>query len=489
FFDCVHAKKVTDRYAITKTSQKYQTLDRGTADTTDDVNILRGQTWISVNSPREGTTYVNAIAPNMEDWAKRSDSGIIHWVDAQWVLPRLAIAPVGESRVLTTTVLRATNGQQRHGWIVRYEILNGPAAGLGASGSQVEEVATDFSGQATTILTPSDQRSGTNTIGISIIRPAGVDGDRRITVGSEMVRQTWSGNPNILLNIRGPSQASLGQELPYEITAENRSSSAVQGVVVLPIPPLASYIRSEPPGILQGSTVHWNVNLLPNSITRMNVTVRQGTAGSLWLRPEFRRTSPVVAATPNPVITMPSSPNQSASVFPGTPPSPPPSSTPSPPPVSPPPAAVFSRPSLEVQIAPEPNPVFPITPGRPFRFYIRLTNTGTTDASGVTMLVPLPEELRGRGRGFQVDWSDNWESLAVEGREQDNTVGKPADWRVGLDPRGQYQVLFYIPLFSPGKTAYLLVEYPDIDTLGHHITCTVYAGGDRITQGSQQIVP
>jgi hypothetical protein len=213
----------------------------------------------------------------------------------------------------------------------------------------------------------------------------------------------------------------------------------------------------------------------------MNVIVRQGTAGSLWLCPEIRRTSPVVA-TPTPVLTtspvgsVPSPPSQGASVFSGTPPVSPPSS---------PPASVFARPSLAVQIAPEPNPVLPITPGQPFRFYIRLTNTGTTDASNVTLLVPLPEEFR--GRRIDADWSTDWETLAVE-RRSPTSEGKPAGWEVGIDNRG-HQAALQIPLLSPGKTAYLLIEYPDIDSRGHNITCTVYAGEERITQGSQQIVP
>jgi len=486
FLDHVKAKKIMDRYAVTKTSSVYQTIDRGTSDTTDDIHLLRGQTWVSVNSMKEGTTHVTAFGPNMADWSKRTDVGIVHWVDAQWILPRLAIAPVGESRVLTTTVLRATNGQPRRGWIVRYEILNGPAAGLGASGAQIEEVETDLSGQATTILTPSDQRAGTNTIGIQIIRPAGVDGDRRITVGSEMVRQTWSGNPNILLNIRGLSEGRLGQDLPYEITAENRSSSAVQGVIALPIPPLASYIRSEPAGILQGSTVLWNVNLLPNNTTRINVVLRQGTAGSLWLRPEFRRTSsPVTPSAPvlSQSVPAPSPVGGGAAVFPGTVPTPTPAAQPSAPAPTPSPATVSQKPSLSVQI--ERDPTHSLVPNPSFRFYVRVTNTGTTDARDVIVFVPLPEALR--GQNLSADYSTDWNLLAVENRKI-STEGKPAGWVIGIDKPGNRAVL-RMPVFSAGSTAYFLLEYPTIGPGGYNITCTVYADGQVVTQESRQMMP
>jgi hypothetical protein len=488
FFDYVHAKKVTDRYAITKTSQKYQTLDRGSPGTTDNVNILRGQTWITVNSMKEGTTHVNVFAPNMADWSKRTDVGIVHWVDAQWVLPRLSIAPVGESRVLTTTVLRATNGQPRHGWIVRYEILNGPAAGLGGSGAQVEEVATDVSGQATTILTPRDQRSGTNTIGIKIIRPAGQDGDRRITVGSEMVRQTWSGNPNILLNIRGPNEARLGQELLYEITAENRSSSVVQGVVALPIPPLASYIRSEPAGILQDSTVLWNVDLLPNSVAKIHAVLRQGTPGSLWLRPEFRRTgSLVVAATPtpipvppqNPVMISPSQPSQEATVFPGT--------TPSQPPISPsllpqepsaPAATTFQpKPSLAIEIAS--NPLVPVQQGEPFRFLVHITNTGTTEVKNIVAYIPFPTEIsRTSVMGISTP-------LTMDGKPLSPTEDNRA---LTFHP-DIHQAVFVIPSLQVGETAHAELQYPTIGSQGYTITCTVFADNQQVTQATQRIAP
>ena len=478
FFDFVKAKKVTDRYAITKTSQLYQTLDRGTADTTDDIHLLRGQTWVSVNSMKEGTTHVTAFAPNMADWSTRTDVGIVHWVDAQWVLPRLPIAPVGGSRVLTTTVLRATNGQPRSGWIVRYEILNGPAAGLGTSGAQIEEVETDLSGQATAVLTPSEHRAGTNTIGIQIIRPAGVDGDRRITVGSEMVRQTWSGNSNILLKISGPEDARRGQDLPYEITVENRTSATVQGVVALPIPPLATYMHSEPAGTLHGSTVLWNVELSPNTITKMDVTVRQGTAGLLVMRPEFRPTSPVVTAPmPRPVIPSPNPLGPNATVFPGAqsnPPVAPPPPTPDPPPVAQP------KPSLTVQIAPVPV----LAEWGTVRFYVRVANTGTSDAQNVILLVPLPDELR--GRTIDADWSTDWNLLAVEGRDP-SLAGKPADWLVRQDSTNRHLVMVQAPTLSAGKEFYLLLEYPVIDRVEYNVSCTVYVEGQPVERASLRI--
>jgi len=499
FLDHVKAKKVTDRYAITKTSNRYQTLDRGTPDTADDVHLLRGQTWVSVNSMREGTTHVTAFAPNMSDWSKRTDVGIIHWVDARWILPRLAIAPVGETRVLTTTVQQATNGQPRQGWIVRYEILNGPAAGLGGSGAQIEEVETDASGQATTMITPGTQSPGTNTIGIQIVRPAGLDGSQRVTVGSEMIRQTWSGNPNILLHITGPGEARLGQELHYNITAENRTSSSVRGVIALPIPPLASYVRSEPPGMLQGSTALWNVDLPPNSTSKIDVVLQQGMPGSLWLRPEFRRTSPAVspsAPTPRPPTPVPSPPDSpprppdnGATVFPGTTPVQPPS-PPSVQPVEsnepvssvpvPPPATIFApRPDLSVQI--EPDPIIRVRVGSPFRFYLRITNTGAAEVREIVALFPLPAE-------FSLDSIQAMsDPLTVDGRPPTPDGVVPSNRAAGF--LSDHRFGFQIPSLPPGGTAYAQLEYPSIGPQGLEIVCTLFVSGQQVIQERQWIRP
>ncbi|GHT19177.1 hypothetical protein FACS1894189_7850 [Planctomycetales bacterium] len=479
FFDYVKAKKVTDRYAVTKTSQVYQTLDRGTPDTNDDIHLLRGQTWVSVNSMKEGTTHVTAFAPAMNDWSKRTDVGIIHWVDAQWVIPRLAIAPVGETRALTTTVLRQTNGQPRSGWIVRYEILNGPPAGFGQSSMQIEEVATDLSGQATVLLTPRDQQAGTNTIAIRIIRPAGVDGsDRRVTVGSETVRQTWSGTPNILVNIKGPNDAKIGQELPYQITVQNRTSAFVQGVVALPVPPLASYIRSTPAAQQQGSTLLWNVDLQPNSTSEIALVLRQGSAGSLWLRPEFRHQGSRIASStvtgPVPSQTIPPRRNPPKTVdntakntppeaerFPGrtatTPTQPPPTDS----------AAVFQPQqkqglNLQIQI----DPTTKVEYNKPFNFYFTVKNNATAEVRNVRLQIPLPQEFRGQT------------ILAAS-----NPKGEAKNYA------DRNVVELQVPSIQPGGSAHIQLQYPTIGQQGYTLTGEVYVNDQFVDRVTQKVMP
>ncbi|MDR2643223.1 MAG: hypothetical protein LBC74_10555 [Planctomycetaceae bacterium] len=294
--DFVKARKITERFVVTKTSRFFQTLNRGTPETRDDLHILQGQTWVSINSLREGTTHVTAFAPSLSDWSRRTMFGLIHWVDAQWVMPVLPIASVGESRVLTTSVLRRTNGQPRQGWIVRYEIVSGPAAGLGATMAQIQEVTTDISGQASVILSQREPQNGTNTISVQIIRPgSGVGGqdsvaagDKRITVGYETLRQTWGGNAGVRVSMKGPERGNIGEDLPYKIIVTNNTANKAEGVLTLSIPPVAGYVRSVPPIYSQtGQILYWNVEIPAKSSANVDVVLRQGVSGRMMLGTSF----------------------------------------------------------------------------------------------------------------------------------------------------------------------------------------------------------
>ncbi len=303
--DFTKAKKISEKYAVTKTSQTYQDLDRGTPDTKDDIHLLRGQTWVSVNSMREGTTYVTSLAPSLKDWSKRSDYGVIHWVDAQWILPTLPISAVGDTRRLTTTVLRQTNGQPRVGWIVRYELLNGPKAGFGPSLAQIEEVPTDMNGQATVMLAQADQQAGTNTIAVRIIRPAGVDGsDRRVTVGNETLRQTWTGNAGIRVKMEGPPNVKPGQDIPYTITVTNNTSQTANGVLTGAIPSQVQFVSANPAPYVSGTLFQWNLSVPPKGASVINLVLRQNAPGTLIIDCPTFQAQASIGQTTGPAATV-----------------------------------------------------------------------------------------------------------------------------------------------------------------------------------------
>lgn len=253
--DFRQAKKLSDKFARTKTSSHEQRIHRGTVDPRDDIHILRGQSWISVNSTKEGATSVTAVATNMKDWSKRGDGATIHWVDAQWILPQSMIAAVGSTRTLTTTVQRRTNKTPRPNWVVRYEILGGPQAELhrlgavaGERGSQVIDVQTDGAGQAGVTLHQLDRQAGTNVVAIRIIRPASADGNEpAVTLGNETFRQTWASGSTFAHEVIGPPSLKLGNEAEYRISVTNNAPTTMSARVSLPVPSGMTYMRAEPP--------------------------------------------------------------------------------------------------------------------------------------------------------------------------------------------------------------------------------------------------
>lgn len=480
--DFNRAKKVSERYAITKTSRVYQHLDRGTSDTSDDIHLLRGQTWISVNSMKEGTTHVTAFAPSLKDWAKRSDFGIIHWVDAQWILPRLPLAPTGDTRMLTTTVQRRSNGQPRSGWIVRYEIVGGPPAGFGTDGAQIQEVETNISGQASVLITPRGTQTGTNTIAIKIIRPAGTDGsDRRVTVGSETVHQTWSGSASITTKLQGPDVVRRGQDIPYSITLTNTTSTATPGLVEMTFSPTASFISSNPPVETQGgSTLYWSTTVPANGSTSIQVILRSSTTidaharfhpqgSSALVRPPIPTTSvppsngwgsglgtPTTSDPANSVPTVPG-----ATTFPG-------GSTGTPSGSTSPGATTFHGPNLDLSIRPETGRIdgtseqIVFQAGRPCRISFTVQNKGTNALGNVVLQLNLPAEYASRP-----------ESVASNGKH--NIAGGAVELQVAS--------------LGPGQSTALQIQLPSIGTQGFQFTGKVLVGGQEVKNLRQSIVP
>ena len=490
--DFVRAKKVSERFAITKTSQLYQTLDRGTADTSDDIHLLKGQTWISINSMREGTTHVTGFAPSMKDWSKRTDFGIVHWVDAQWVLPTLPIAQVGDQRVLTTVVLRQSNGQPRAGWIVQYELLNGPAGGfsdprspiIGGSLAQRIEVPTDLSGRASVTLSQLSPVSGTNTIAVQIIRPAGVDGsDRRVTVGNETIRQTWAGNPGVTVRMIGPASISKGQEIPYTITASNLSASTASGVVSLVVPTTAAFVRAEPPPSSiqpqsQETILQWNTTVPANGISTINLFLRQDTAGELRLsNPVFY--SQAVAAPSTGATTF----TPSATVTPVPTVSPPSATTYTPPaavtpvPSIPPPpsnlagsigagsagASTFAK----MQVSAAKVGTAPV--GSPCKIAVVVENAGNAEARNVVLQIKLPPEYKDRSAA-------GLRRIESEGDMEANA----ATFIISSPP---------IPLLFVGQKKEYVIVIPNIPKEGYTMACSVLVDGRVVGESSARILP
>ena len=269
--DYTRARKIDNGFAVNSTSRRLLRLTRGTPQLNDDVHVLRGQAWVTITSPIEGTSNVTAYAPNVHGWESRKDSARIHWVDAQWSFPSPVISSAGSTRVLTTTVARHTDQSARSGWLVRYEIMDGPAAGFSPSGTQVAEVQTDGSGAASVEIFQKQPSAGTNRIAIRVICPAGLCGSELrepVTVGNGCTLVTWS-SADVSVRMSGPASGSIGSRLKYRIEVSNPGDLAADDVVVSEaIPGGMSYVTSSPPAEQTGNTIRWPVGSLGAGQTR-----------------------------------------------------------------------------------------------------------------------------------------------------------------------------------------------------------------------------
>jgi uncharacterized repeat protein (TIGR01451 family) len=253
-------RKISPTYAIGTTSTRYLCLHRGTPATGDDVHVDRGQAWISISSPHEGTSYVTAYAPEVARWETHQRTSTIHWVDAEFALPPPAVNPTGSRHTFTTTVTRHTTRAPLAGWRVRYEIAGGPAAGFTPDGAQVVELVTNELGQASVDIEQKAAVPGTNSVAIQVIRPdAAAPNGERLVVGTGSTSKTWSA-PDIAIRKTGPPQAAVGDTLKYTIEVRNPGSVPSKEVTVTDqLGEGLAFLGSTPQAAVAGGRLEWRL--------------------------------------------------------------------------------------------------------------------------------------------------------------------------------------------------------------------------------------
>jgi uncharacterized repeat protein (TIGR01451 family) len=256
-FNC--PKKVSNTYAIGSTLRENVRLTRSTTNPESNPLILRGQGWVTVTSPIEGTSHVTVMAPEVNPPNARMKAAAIHWIDAQWRMPPPAINPAGAKHVMTTCVMRQTNQLPREGWVVRYQIVDGPEAGFSPDGVQVAEVATNAAGQASVEIFQKQPAPGTNRISVQIIQPGNLPGanGQRVAVGSGMAMETWTA-ADLGARICGPAVGSIGATLTYRIEISNPGDLPAKNVVVSQnTPPGLTFLNSNPQPGAASQQLQW----------------------------------------------------------------------------------------------------------------------------------------------------------------------------------------------------------------------------------------
>ncbi len=187
-------------YAVGYTSPFHTCINRGTPDRSDDVQIRPGDAWITVTSASEGVSFVTASAPETANWDTRRSQAMIYWVDAEWVLPPSTSVQLGQPHTLVTTVKRQSDGAPVSGWVVKYEVLEGPTARLGYESGQVSEATTDAQGRANMQVSPTDDQPGMARVKVTVIRPAqsGAMPSPELEVGGGEVVIDWTPTASVI---------------------------------------------------------------------------------------------------------------------------------------------------------------------------------------------------------------------------------------------------------------------------------------------------
>ncbi|QDU90306.1 Large cysteine-rich periplasmic protein omcB precursor [Pirellulimonas nuda] len=265
-------KKIDNQYVVGYTSPFHTCLRRGTDDPSDDLQVRRGDAWVTLTSPAEGTSYVTAFAPAVDGWPSRRATAIVYWVDAQWQFPGPVSAAAGQPATLVTTVTRQSDGAPIAGWIVRYESQDG-AARLGYQAGAVAEATTDNRGRASMEVAPVNPGGGTSNIRVTIVRPeqAGVAASPRVEVASGATAVTWSGSGPM-----GPPVVVTPSPLPGTTPSQPVPPSPTEPAPSLP----PEYVVPAP----TGPPVQ-----IPSDTGRpeLEVTLKQNTPGSLRVGDSF----------------------------------------------------------------------------------------------------------------------------------------------------------------------------------------------------------
>lgn len=261
----VKATKNSIDYLTLNTSRKEEQIKRGTPTNVDDINVEKGQSWLTVSSASPGTSYITAVAPQAEAWDKRLKSMEIQWVDALWNLPTPATATAGAKYPLITNIRQTQDGLGVGNWKVRYAIAGGAAAQFLPSGSQTAEVLTGPNGNASVeIQQPnSEVGPGTTFVRVDVIRPANnAAGYEVIESGVTSIR--WVA-PALTIRAIGPRTVAIATPFSYrlEITNPGDQISRETTVTLEGLPEGLAFVSSNPKPTEYGNRFVWNLGDVP----------------------------------------------------------------------------------------------------------------------------------------------------------------------------------------------------------------------------------
>jgi uncharacterized repeat protein (TIGR01451 family) len=276
-------RKVGNTSAVGSTSRSNVRLNRGSCSPEDVTLVRRGQGWVSLTSPIEGTSNVTVVAPDVYGWRERLQSTAVHWIDVAVQFPPPAINPAGTKHTFTTTVVRPSTQTPCERWLVRYDITGGPAAGFSPDGATSTEVPTNAAGQASVEIFQRNPIPGENTIAIQVTRPGDAPGagGQQFVVAHGRTSKTWSA-ASLSVRASGPGAAALGSMAAYHIDIINGGDIPARDITAsIAVPSRLTYLSSNPSARVVGPQLQWQLNEIgPRSQSSFEVQFRAEKLGN-----------------------------------------------------------------------------------------------------------------------------------------------------------------------------------------------------------------
>ncbi|MEE2639064.1 MAG: hypothetical protein VX768_00435 [Planctomycetota bacterium] len=263
-----NSKKISTGFAKTVTSSSRERITKGTPSPGDDVFVGKGQTWVTLTSPSEGTSHLTCVAPQAEGWDRRRSAARIHWLDARWQLPSDLSANNGQT-VELPVVLTRSNGEPIPGWQVSYEIVGGTNAGLLPSGSQKADLTSNSLGQSSIGIRQLANGPANAQVRVRVVRPGTPYGSsRQLTVVDQVVNVRWTA-PALSIEIVGPKNVGRDAEFTYRVNITNPGDAVARNAVLNldSIDPKLEILSRQPEGKVVGGNIQWNLgNIRPGQV-------------------------------------------------------------------------------------------------------------------------------------------------------------------------------------------------------------------------------
>jgi uncharacterized repeat protein (TIGR01451 family) len=284
-------QKVATNYARAHTSTISQILDRGTPSPADNVALDKGQSWISLTSPTEGTSHVVVWAPKEQNWDRRTTTATIYWVDAAWRFPppvtvRAGARPDNRADALKRRGRSAAGSCGTKCSKVRRRRLAEREAAI--------EVRTDGAGRAIAQLLPGSMEPGITAVKVQIIRPGTSRGDLpQMIVGQGITTVQWT-TPGLALRALGSSQVAADGAIGYRVEVTNNGDLVTRGVELSFTPPAGMTVLNSTPTAGLWSTVGLEAGRLPprtTSVVELNCRATQAGLDPQHVRRHKRRSS------------------------------------------------------------------------------------------------------------------------------------------------------------------------------------------------------